>query len=195
MPQKSGIPDQVRDDECRKPDRLQPFHHRHPELVSGSMACRLLRRGIEREIRPWMLKQVQHDVILNDSPPPQSRHRRKIGLSYIIRLCQFCIRLFHLVDKSDDGPACGGGHGEACWARSALLKAPIGPRNRLNFPELWNGHALLAPTSLRDPGCDDARRQGRFHSETDAPSIIILPRAHSIHRRNNSLHRNIIENK
>ncbi|WP_141237133.1 hypothetical protein [Sphingopyxis sp. GW247-27LB] len=36
-----------------------------PELVSGSMACRFLQRSAEREVRPWMLKQVQHDEVGN----------------------------------------------------------------------------------------------------------------------------------
>src|SRR3546814_858255 len=58
--------------------------HRHPELVSGSMARRLLRRSAGRERRPWMLNQVQHDDIKR--PLPTSK--QKLGLSYIIRLCQ-----------------------------------------------------------------------------------------------------------
>jgi hypothetical protein len=58
----------------------------------------------------------------------------------------------------------------------------------------------MTARSLRRPaaGIQAAMTQeGRadFHPETDAPSIIILPRAYSIHRRNHSLHRNIIENK
>ena len=39
------------------------FFLRHPELVSGSMAGRLLQRSARSELRPWMLKQVQHDGI------------------------------------------------------------------------------------------------------------------------------------
>src|SRR3546814_4056662 len=34
---------------------------RHPELVSGPMACPRIRRSSPRESRPWMLKHVQHD--------------------------------------------------------------------------------------------------------------------------------------
>jgi hypothetical protein len=38
-------PDLIRGDECRETTGRRRFHHRHPELVSASMACRFLRRS------------------------------------------------------------------------------------------------------------------------------------------------------
>ena len=63
------IPDQVRDDEGLQTTGSGPSDFRHPELVSGSMACRFLRRSARRELRPWMLKQVQHDEVSRQLPP------------------------------------------------------------------------------------------------------------------------------
>src|SRR3546814_15086905 len=41
--------------------RNTTFLSRHPELVSGSTARRFLQCRVPFALRPWMLKQVQHD--------------------------------------------------------------------------------------------------------------------------------------
>jgi hypothetical protein len=46
--------------------RPMSYFYRHPELVSGSMAGRLIPHCAGLEFRPWMLKQVQHDKKLKD---------------------------------------------------------------------------------------------------------------------------------
>src|SRR3546814_20284376 len=45
---------------------------RHPELVSGSMACPRIWRRVQRETWPWMLKRVQHDEGREEGLPAAS---------------------------------------------------------------------------------------------------------------------------
>src|SRR3546814_4551228 len=51
------------------PHSLPPFH-RHPELVSGSMACPRMECSADRENRPWMLQRAQHDESGGRGFPP-----------------------------------------------------------------------------------------------------------------------------
>jgi hypothetical protein len=76
------IPDRVRNDEGLKTTEARHFWHRHPELVSGSMVRRFLRRGAGCKARPWMLKQrghrrSQHDELVATAPHPIYVVRRR----------------------------------------------------------------------------------------------------------------------
>src|SRR3546814_17326162 len=52
--------------------RNTPFLSRHPELVSGSTARRFLPCRVPFALRPWMLKQVQHDEDNREALHPTS---------------------------------------------------------------------------------------------------------------------------
>jgi len=49
---------------------------RHPELGSESMVCPRLNDGAKGKVRPWMLKQVQHDEGFGGTPKPESPQDR-----------------------------------------------------------------------------------------------------------------------